>query len=127
MNVHINLKIRTDTCDVRSKKTKMKPKVKQTKQMKWMGGEYYENPKKQSRTQAKPYPHTTSARKKDVPVIPVKPSEESSKKFLRFIPKRPATKVPMARPRVPTLNLRSSSMRALRFASRMARILSSSV
>lgn len=60
----------------------------------------------------------------DMPVTAPKPQFVSSMKFSRFMPYRPARKVPMASPRVPTLNLRSSSMSALRLASRMARTLS---
>ena len=49
-----------------------------------------------------------------------KPTLDSSRKLVRFIPYSAAIKVPAPRPSVPMLNLRSSNIRALRLASRMA-------
>lgn len=53
------------------------------------------------------------------PETPQKAKSDSSIKFFRFIPYRPAMKVPEPIPRVPIENLRSRSMRELRLASRI--------
>ena len=53
-------------------------------------------------------------------LMPTKPRLDSSMKFLRFIPYRPAMKAPEPIPSVPMLNFRSRSMSEFRLASRIA-------